>query len=94
MSNGIWRRQRDPNQIVFTGYIQRTATDGGYMSTESYLVRRGIYQSQHSEEEAKGNEKLPRQRQGTDEEIALPGLVQKRPQDEVITKDKPDANSK
>ena len=64
------------------------------MSTESYLVRRGIYQSQHSEEEAGKTAKLPRQRQGADEEIALPGLVEKPPQEEVITKDKPDTKSK
>jgi hypothetical protein len=64
------------------------------MSTESYLARRGIYQSQHLEEEARDKAKLPRQRHGTDEEIALSGLVKKQPQDEAITKDKPDTNSK
>ena len=64
------------------------------MSTESYLVRRGIYQSQHLEEEARDKAKFPRQRHDTDEEIARPGLVEKHPQDKVITKDQPDANSK
>jgi hypothetical protein len=64
------------------------------MSTESYLVRRGIYQSQHSEEEAGDKAKSPRQHHGADEKIARPGLVEKPPQDEVITKDQPDTNSK
>jgi hypothetical protein len=76
------------------GYIQRTTTDGGYMSTGSYLVRRGIYQSQHLEEEAKDNAELSRQRHGADEGIARPGSVEKPTQDEVITKDPPDTNSK
>jgi len=64
------------------------------MSTESYLVRRGIYQSQHSEEEARDKAKLPRQRHDTDKEIARPDLLEKQPQEEVITKDKPDTKSK
>jgi hypothetical protein len=64
------------------------------MSTESYLVRRGIYQSQHLEEEAGDKAKLPRQHHGADEENALPGSVEKHPQDEAITKGQPDTNSK
>jgi hypothetical protein len=64
------------------------------MSTESYLVRRGIYQSQHLEEEAKDKAKLPRQRHGTDKDIAQSGLVENHSQDKVISKDQPDKNSK
>jgi hypothetical protein len=60
------------------------------MSTESYLVRRGIYQSQHLEEEAKDNAELSRQRHDTDEENAQLGLMENSPQDEVISKNPPE----
>jgi hypothetical protein len=62
------------------------------MSTESYLVRRGIYQSLHLEVGAKDNAELSRQRHGTDGEITRPGSVEKPTQDEVITKDQPVIN--
>jgi hypothetical protein len=60
-------------------------TDGGYMSTGSYLTRREIYQSQHVENDVMDNAGFPRQLRDEDE-IGHSCVAEKHPSYEVTAK--------